>query len=142
MIGFSAGGGVTNHVILNVAKRSYEPVDEVDKVSPRLNYAVLIYAAGGLGKAGKTDADPPTLTKDVTPPTFLCCAYNDGLAEGTVQSFLALKKAGVLAELHIYAAGGHGFGIRSQNGPLVADWSNRLEAWLRHQKLLEQNKLP
>jgi acetyl esterase/lipase len=135
MIGFSAGGGVTNHVLLNTEKRSYEPVDSHDKVSSRLDFAALIYAAGGFGKS---DTNPPAITKENIPPVFLAAAYNDKLAEGAIQSFQALKKAGVPAELHIYATGGHGFGIRQNNNPLIADWSNRLEAWMRYQKLLEK----
>jgi acetyl esterase/lipase len=139
MIGFSAGGGVTNHVLLNVDMRSYEPVDSHDKVSSRLNFAALIYAAGGLaGKGGKSDEKPPAITKERIPPIFLAAAYNDKLAEGAIQTFLTLKKAGVPAEIHIYATGGHGFGLRASNNPLIADWSNRLEAWMRYEKLLER----
>jgi acetyl esterase/lipase len=53
-----------------------------------------------------------------------------------VSSYLALKKAGVPAELHVYASGGHGFGLRASNPPPANDWTNRLEAWLRHQKVI------
>jgi enterochelin esterase-like enzyme/acetyl esterase/lipase len=135
MIGFSAGGGVTSYAMLNSDKRSYEGVDDVDKASCRLNFAMIIYAALRLGSAGPE----PTVDKN-TPPTFFAVAHNDNLAEGTVRSYLALKKAGVPAELHVYASGGHGFGIRPQNGPPVNDWTNRLEAWMRYQKLLDPNK--
>ncbi len=137
MIGFSAGGGVTNHVLLNPDKRAYEPVDAGDKVSARLNYAALIYAAGGLGaKGGKNELNESNISKDNLPPLFFAAAYNDKLAEGAIQNFLAVKKAGVPAELHIYATGGHGFGMKASNNPLIADWSNRLEAWMRYQNLL------
>jgi acetyl esterase/lipase len=142
MIGFSAGGGVTNDVLLNPTHRSYETVDGADKVSSRLNYAALTYAAGGLGgksgKGGKNELDEGTVNKDNLPPVFLVAAYDDGLSQGAAQTFLTLKKAGIRAELHIYAAGGHGFGMRASNNPLIADWSNRLEAWLRYQKLLDK----
>ena len=139
MIGFSAGGGVTNHVLLNPNQKSYEAVDATDKVSSRLNYAALIYAAGSFGgKAGKNELNEAAINMDNLPPIFLAAAYNDKLAEGAIQSFLTLKKAGVPAEIHIYATGGHGFGMRAGNNPLIADWSNRLEAWLRYQKLLDR----
>jgi acetyl esterase/lipase len=139
MIGFSAGGGVTNYVLLNPEKKAYEPVDAVDKVSSRLNYAALIYAAGGLGsKAGNNELNEASINKDNLPPIFLAAAYNDKLAEGAIQTFLTLKKANVPAELHIYATGGHGFGMRASNNPLIADWSSRLEAWMRYQKLLDR----
>jgi acetyl esterase/lipase len=139
MIGFSAGGGVTNYLLLNPNKRSYEEVDAMDKVSSRLNYAALIYAAGGFGsKRGNNELTEATINKNNLAPLFFAAAYNDGLAEGMVQSFLIAKKASVPAELHIYATGGHGFGMRTSNNPLIADWSNRLEAWMRHQKLLDK----
>jgi hypothetical protein len=53
-----------------------------------------------------------------------------------VKSYLALKKAGVPAELHVYASGGHGFGLRANNPPPANDWTNRLEAWLRHREVI------
>jgi hypothetical protein len=139
MIGFSAGGGVTNHVLLNPEKRSYEAADAIDKISSKLNYAALIYSAGGLGaKGGKNELTQGTINKENLSPIFLAAAYNDKLSEGALQTFLTLKKAGVPAELHIYAMGGHGFGIRTTNNPLIADWTNRLEAWMRYQKLLDR----
>ncbi len=138
MIGFSAGGGVTNHVLLNPSQRSYEAIDATDKVSSRLNFAALLYAAGGFGSKSKNELNETNISKDNLPPIFLAAAYNDRLAEGAVQSFLTLKKAGVPAEIHIYATGGHGFGMRASNNPLIADWSNRLEAWMRFQKLLDK----
>lgn len=141
MIGFSAGAGVTSYVLLNSDKLSYEAVDDADKLSSRLDYGVLIYG-GSLGGKSKGDEKMPNIVKEKIPPIFLCAAYNDGLAEGAVQSFLTLKKAGVSAELHIYATGGHGFGIRPSNNPLIADWSNRLEGWMRYQKLLDPKKVP
>jgi acetyl esterase/lipase len=141
MIGFSAGGGVTNFVLLNPEKRSYEDVDAVDKVSSRLNFAALIYSAGGLGfKGGKNDLTVDAINKKSFPPVFLAVAYNDNLADITIQSFSALKKAGVPAELHVYASGGHGFGMMASNSPHVADWADRLQSWMRHERLLETKK--
>jgi len=56
----------------------------------------------------------------------------------------ALQKAGVEAEIHIYATGGHAFGgdIMNSPKPLVSDWSHRLEAWMRYKKLLDPKKAP
>jgi acetyl esterase/lipase len=145
MIGFSAGGGVANYVLLNTDKRGYQPVDEHDKTSTRLDYAVLVYSAGGFGsKDGKNSLDGPAITKEKIPPIFMCAAYNDGIAANMMQSFLALKKAGVETEIHIYATGGHAFGgdIMNPPVPLVGDWSHRLQAWMRYQKLLDPKKTP
>jgi hypothetical protein len=55
-----------------------------------------------------------------------------------VRTYLALHKAGVRAELHVYTIGGHGFGLRSTTLTPVRDWTDRLEAWLHFQKLLER----
>jgi len=134
MIGFSAGGGVTGHAMLNADKRAYKEVDDVDKVSCRLNFAVIIYSSLRLA-SGDLKGSEPTVGKD-TPPTFLAVAHDDFLVEGTVNSYLALKKAGVPAVLHVYAAGGHGFGLRTSNPPPANDWTARLEAWMKHRKLL------
>jgi acetyl esterase/lipase len=134
MIGFSAGGGVTGFAMLNGDKRCYKEVDDVDKVSCKLNYAVIIYSALTLA-SGDLKGPEPTVPKDA-PPTFLAVAHDDFLVEGTVKSYLALKKAGVPAELHVYASGGHGFGLRANNPPPANDWTNRLEAWLRHREVI------
>jgi acetyl esterase/lipase len=141
MIGFSAGGSVMNYVLLNTDKRGYDPVDDQDKASSRLDWGVLIYSAGGFGsKGGQNKLDAPAVTKEKIPPLFMAVAYNGNIAvTNMVQSFMALKKAGVESELHIYATGGHAFGgnILTPPVPLVGDWSHRLEAWMRYKKLLE-----
>jgi gluconolactonase len=137
MIGFSAGGGVTGYAMLNADKRAYKEVDDVDKVSCRLNFAVIIYSSLQLA-SGDLKGPEPTVGKD-TPPTFLAVAHDDFLVADTVNSYLALKKAGVPAELHVYAAGGHGFGLRASNPPPANDWTARLEAWMKHRKLLAVN---
>jgi len=145
MIGFSAGGSVTNYVLLNTDKRGYEPVDDHDKTSTRLDYAVLVYSAGSFGsRDGKNKLDGPAITKEKIPPIFMCAAYDDRIAANMVPSFLALKKAGVQAELHIYATGGHAFGGNIMNPPvpLVGDWSHRLDAWMRYRKLLDLKTVP
>ena len=76
------------------------------------------------------------VTKE-TPPAFFVHAGDDMyLAEGSVQMYLALRKAGVASEMHIYTKGGHGFGMRP--GPLpVAQWPQRCEEWLRAQGYLK-----
>jgi gluconolactonase len=140
MIGFSAGGGVTGYAMLNADKRAYKGVDDVDKVSCRLNFAVIIYSSLQLA-SGDLKGPEQTVGKD-TPPTFLAVAHDDFLVEDTVNSYLALKKAGVPAELHVYAAGGHGFGLRASNPPPANDWTARLEAWMKYRKLLNSLAAP
>jgi acetyl esterase/lipase len=66
-----------------------------------------------------------------TPPCFLVHAGDDRVTpENSVGIYLALKRANVPAELHIYAGGGHGFGMRSTGKP-IATWPKRCEEWMR-----------
>ena len=72
-----------------------------------------------------------------TPPTFITVAADDkGSAKGSVRMFLALKNAGVPAELHVYAAGGHGFGLRPSDKP-CSTWPQRCGDWMKAQGLLK-----
>jgi hypothetical protein len=74
----------------------------------------------------------------------MTAAWDDRIAANMMSSFIALQKAGVEAEIHIYATGGHAFGgdIMNPPRPLVGDWSRRLEAWMRYRKLLDPKKSP
>ena len=70
------------------------------------------------------------------PPTFLVCADNDrSHVVTTVNLYLDLEKQGDSSEMHIYAAGGHGFGLRASNLP-VASWPDRLKEWMLDRKLV------
>ncbi|MGO9601012.1 MAG: alpha/beta hydrolase [Isosphaeraceae bacterium] len=139
MIGFSAGGGVVEHALLNPKRRSYKAVDDIDTTSCRLNFAIMVYTCFNLGTGGEHGQVSAQVPKD-TAPSFWVVAGDDYLAEGAVTSYLALKRAMAPAELHVYETGGHGFGgniIHPPDRPLVADWLNRLEAWMRYRKLLD-----
>ena len=72
-----------------------------------------------------------------TPPTFLVHAHDDRLsADHSVRFYLALRRAGVLAEVHVYSQGGHGFGIRQRAQPISA-WPDRWLEWMRAQGIVE-----
>src|SRR5262249_42669525 len=123
-----------------LAERQYEPVDDVDKVSFRPDFSMLIYPA----YFEKPD-EPTKMREDVTitknaPPTFLVHAWDDPV---TVFSSLhiaaGLKNVGVPAELHIYATGGHGYGMRD-TGHAVNTWPQRAADWLKESGLLSQEK--
>jgi acetyl esterase/lipase len=136
MLGFSAGGNLTATLATNYQHRKYEPIDDIDKVSCRPDFAVLIYGAY-LAEKGKDQVrgDLP-LTKE-TPPTFLAFASNDGVTvDSSVAFYMALRKAGIPAEMHAYATGGHGFGLRPTGLP-CATWPKRCEEWMRNQKILK-----
>ena len=80
--------------------------------------------------------DTFTITKE-TPPTFLLVAHDDDKAEPTMAIYSALKKAGVSTELHIYARGGHGFGMHDVHAP-VTSWTARLKDWMEDRGLLKK----
>jgi acetyl esterase/lipase len=136
MLGFSAGGHLTAQTSTNFDKRSYEPVDDVDKVSSRPDFAVIIYPGLAVDK-DKEKLNPEIRVSKDTPPTFLAQANDDKVGpENSALLYLALKKAGVSTEMHISATGGHGFGLRTTKGSSL-DWPKYCAEWLRTQKVLK-----
>ena len=137
ILGFSAGGQVGADVETNFDHRMYEPVDAMDEAPTRPDFAILIYPGGIFSR----DAAKPGLTPDVrvskeTPPTFLSISHDDrGGSENAVYLYLALKQAGVPAELHVFGEGGHGYGIRPGKEP-HATWPARAADWMNQRGLL------
>ena len=137
MLGFSAGGHLTAWTATNSDKRSYEPTDAIDKVSCRPDFVVLVYPAYLVAKDKDELAPDIRVTKE-SPPTFFAHAGNDGVkAENSVAMYLALKKAGVAAELHVYTTGGHGFGLRPSAQP-CSTWPQRCAEWMKSQGYLKR----
>jgi acetyl esterase/lipase len=132
VLGFSAGGYLVAEISTNFERRLYKPVDAADEESCRPDFAVAVYP-GHLSAA----RDPYKLNPNVpvtrrTPPTFLVQAEDD-YVDGINQSlayYIALKDARVPAEMHLYAQGGHGFGLRRTNLP-ITEWPSLVESWLR-----------
>jgi acetyl esterase/lipase len=136
LLGFSAGGHLAAWASTNPDKRAYEPVDAADKVDCRPDFTVLIYPAYLL-KKGNAGLAPEIRAGSESPPTFLAHASDDPITvESSVQYYLALKRAGVPAELHVYSSGGHGYGMKPIKHP-VAGWPQRLEEWMRSRGLLK-----
>ncbi len=135
MLGFSAGGHLTALASTNFDRRAYEPVDDTDKVGCRPDFAVVVYPGGVVDQA-REHLKPEIRVSKETPPTFLIQSNDDRVGpENSAVLYLALKKAGVPAELHIYATGGHGYGLRPSKNP-CSQWPKRCEDWLRVQKIL------
>jgi len=141
MVGFSVGGHLALATATGFAKRTYEPIDAVDQVSCRPDFAVLCYS-GYLKANGKDEIWPGLHIPADTPPILLTHASNDNqsyggsLPENSVIMYLALKRAGIPAELHIYATGDHGYGVR-QDEKLPSSWPQLCVTWLRSQGLLK-----
>ncbi|MFO1005029.1 MAG: alpha/beta hydrolase [Planctomycetaceae bacterium] len=130
LMGFSAGGHLAAWTSTNHDSLSYSASDDIDKLSGRPDFTVLIYPAY-LVTPEMTALTPLIAVNEQTPPAFLAHAYDDGVpADNSVQYFLALKRSKVNAELHIYPSGGHGYGMRPSQHT-VSSWPKRLEEWLR-----------
>jgi acetyl esterase/lipase len=135
IVGFSAGGHLAVMTATYFDRRAYEPLDEIDKVSCRPDFAVAVYPGYLLPEDKETNVLASYIRIPAgTPPTLLIHASDDSESgpEHSVAMYLALKQARVPAELHIYAAGGHGFGVRKSNRP-CSTWTDRCAAWLKNQ---------
>ena len=126
ILGFSAGSTAVHYTAL-AGRRLYEPVDEYDSVPFRPDFAAPIYAGSSPEDAAVTEG---------CPPFFMVIAHDDrDRSIAVAELYLALKKAGVSAELHIYESGGHGYGLRPTEMP-VSRWPARMEEWMRRLQFL------
>lgn len=129
VMGFSAGGELAA-----LASVRYEPMegatDPIDRENAKPSFQALIYPA---------IPRDMTLTKDI-PPAFLACGENDrqNISQGLPELYIALKKAGASAELHVYTGVGHGFGLREgRSGPVML-WPVRFREWMDARGLLKR----
>ncbi|MDT8303644.1 MAG: alpha/beta hydrolase [Sedimentisphaerales bacterium] len=142
IVGFSAGGHLAIATATSFDRRTYELINDVDKISCRPDFAIGVYS--GYLKAKDKDEIAPGLRIPVgTPPIFLAHGGADIISppEHSVLMYLALKKAGIQAELHIYATAAHDFGVRPSEHP-CSTWTQACATWLRHQGLLKPPKTP
>jgi acetyl esterase/lipase len=135
MLGFSAGGHLTAAACIRHESRQYETIDAVDDVSCRPDFGVVIYPGLIVDSDNKLRLELTPSEK--TPPMFFAQAIDDRVkAENAIVLALALKAVNVPAELHIYDAGGHGFGLRKSEFPCHT-WPARCEEWMARRGLLK-----
>jgi len=136
MVGFSAGGHLAIATATSFEKRTYEPLDDIDRISCRPDFAILVYP-GYLKAKDKEELSPALSIPRGTPPVFLAHGDEDIISppQHSVCMYLALKRAGVPAELHVYAGSAHDFGVRTNDHSCSA-WTKACERWLRHQGFL------
>jgi endo-1,4-beta-xylanase len=128
-MGFSAGGELTALIETRFDAGAAGAGDPVERASSRPDFAAAIYPGFKPGTI--------TVPKDA-PPTFLMCTDEDRAhVVTTVNLYLDLEKQGVPTEMHIYASGAHGVGMRPSHLP-VATWPDRLRDWMADRKLLKQ----
>ena len=158
ILGFSAGGHLASSAGTHFQKRYSDAKDPIDRVSCRPDFLILIYPVISMtewfthrGSRRNLLGDNPdkNLVENLsnekqvtaeTPPTFLVHTNEDkGVpAENSIYFYLALRKAKVPAEMHIYQKGRHGFGLGQKHGA-VSSWSLRCEEWMRGMGLLDKD---
>ncbi len=141
VMGFSAGGHLVADVGTNYRKRAYAVTDEIDAMDCRPDFGIVMYPGHMTFHTSKPYELNRTLPVDShTPPMFILQAGNDPVdsIQNSLVYYIALKKAGVLAEYHIYAEGGHAFGLNESAQKIpdwtelpIADWEQLVERWLR-----------
>jgi acetyl esterase/lipase len=152
VLGFSAGGHLVAAVSTHFRQRIYRPIDAADKVSCRPDFAIALYPGHLSLAAARWDAKqgiskvplryPPAANPNLalnpyvpvtrrTPPTFLLQAEDDHVdsVNDALSYYIALKNAGVTAEMHLYARGNHAFGLRPTRLP-ITHWPQLVETWL------------
>jgi acetyl esterase/lipase len=140
MIGFSAGGHLALATATGFEKRTYEPIDDSDKVSCRPDFVIAAYS-GYLKPPDKEELAPGLHVPAGTPPVFLVHGGADVISppEHSVVMYRALKRAGIPAELHIYAGAAHDFAVRNVDHP-CSTWTACCVAWLRQQGFLRPDR--
>jgi acetyl esterase/lipase len=118
VMGFSAGGYLVAQTS-NIVVPAYRPVDAIDQLSSRPDFAVALYP-GHLCRSGSFE--PSIHVTKGTPPTFLLQAWNDPVDPicNSILYATALNKSGVPSEIHLFAKGGHAFGLRDKEHPVAA----------------------
>jgi acetyl esterase/lipase len=154
-MGFSAGGHVCGDLATRFAMSTYDPVDAADRLDPRPTLAAPIYAvqsmARPLAHAGSRDLligrdaspaleaahSPAHNVSGRTPPCFLVHAEDDPAVDvgNTLALRAALKGAGVPVDTHLFAEGGHGFGLRGVAGKPAAIWPTLFHGWAQRHGL-------
>jgi acetyl esterase/lipase len=131
VLGFSAGGHLVAAMSTHFGHRLYPAVDAADKESCRPDFAVAIYPGHLSLAANSLGLNPDIHVTGQTPPTFLLQNEDDPVdrVEHSLSYYAALKKAGVPVEMHLYAHGGHAFGLRRTKLP-VTGWPQLVETWL------------
>jgi acetyl esterase/lipase len=145
VMGFSAGGHLVADVSTNYRKRAYSITDDIDTINCRPNFGIAIYPGHMTFHTDKSYELNKTLPVDRnTPPMFLLQAGNDNVdsIQNSLVYYIALKKAGVPTEYHIYSEGGHAFGLNGSAQKIpnweklpIADWGKLVERWLQTIKM-------
>lgn len=130
VMGFSAGGHLSARLSTHFHQRSYQPVDDYDATSCRPDFAMLIYPAYLVDQQHRIA--PEVLVDNGTPPAFLVQAQDDPIGvRNTLYYYASLTRHGIPAEIHLFATGGHGYGMRSPASRPISHWPDLCKTWLQ-----------
>jgi len=132
VLGFSAGGHLVAAMSTYFGHRLYAPIDEADTISCRPDFAVALYPGHLWIDENRLELNPTIRVTPQTPPTLLIQAEDDPVdsVNNSLVYYLALRTAGVPVEMHLFAHGGHGFGVR-RTDRAITEWPGMMMAWLR-----------
>jgi acetyl esterase/lipase len=132
VLGFSAGGHMVAAISTHFDRRLYAPVDAADRESCRPDFAIALYPGHLAARSRGFALNPDIRVTGRTPPTILVQAQDDPVdpVENSLVYYSALRRAGVVAEMHVFAKGGHAFGLRRTAQP-ITEWPALVERWLR-----------
>ncbi len=134
-MGFSAGGQLGVALGTHFDPASYPATDAVDRLSARPDFEIIVYP-GGLLTKGTEELSPNFPITANTPQMFIVDAETDRVdSENSTALFVALKRAKVPAELHLYGLGAHGFALTPSPQP-HSTWPARCEEWMVGQEIL------
>ena len=136
-LGFSAGGHLVATLTASALDaRSYAGVDAADQFSCRPNFQVLVYPAYLTPKDSMDKLSAEVRVDEKTPPTFIVISQDDPVhVENALVYYSAMQKARVPGEMHIFPAGGHGYGLRRTAMPITG-WPKMAAEWMFHQGLM------
>src|SRR3990167_10527200 len=131
VLGFSAGGYMVADISTHFNERAYKPLDAADKESCRPDFAIALYPGHMQKEEGDFILNPNIHFTKATPPTFLLQAEDDpeDNIDNSLLYYIGLKAVGVPVEMHLYAKGGHAFGLRRTKFP-ITQWPYLVKVWL------------
>ena len=131
VLGFSAGGHLAAVLSNHSEEPAYTSADSADQLNARPDFAIMIYPGGLVHPPDLAKLDAAVTPSAAAPPTFLVQAEDDPVhVENTIDYYQALKNAKVPAEMHVFAQGGHGYGLRPTPLP-ITHWPRLAAEWLQ-----------
>jgi acetyl esterase/lipase len=135
VMGSSAGGHLAARVSTGFDLKTYEEVDQIDAVSCKPDFTVLLYPA--YMNKGKELSKDFSVSNKISPTLIVSAKDDKGFFSGSPVYANALKEAGASIRVHFFEKGGHGFSLRPKQHPL-STWPDLCVQWLRDKDIIEE----